>query len=97
MQLALGAVYAWSVFRAPLASALGASVTQVNLAFTIANVTLGVAAFVGGLWLARVGPRVVAVTAGHDADADRGVEPGPAHRHGRTYLLADGVRHSSRV
>lgn len=64
MQLALGAVYAWSVFRAPLASALGASVTQVNLAFTIANVTLGVAAFVGGLWLARVGPRVVAVTAG---------------------------------
>ncbi len=64
MQLALGAVYAWSVFRTPLATALGATVTQVNLAFTIANVTLGIAAFVGGLWLARVGPRVVATTAG---------------------------------
>jgi OFA family oxalate/formate antiporter-like MFS transporter len=64
MQLALGAVYAWSVFRAPLANALGASVTEVNVAFTIANVTLGIAAFVGGLWMTRVGPRVIGITAG---------------------------------
>ncbi len=64
MQLALGAVYAWSVFRKPLADALDASVTQVNVAFTVANVTLGIAAFVGGLWLTRVGPRVLALTAG---------------------------------
>ena len=64
MQLALGAVYAWSVFRKPLADALEASVTEVNVAFTVANVTLGIAAFVGGLWLTRVGPRVLALTAG---------------------------------
>ncbi len=64
MQLALGAVYAWSVFRKPLADALDASVTDVNAAFTIANVTLGIAAFAGGLWMTRVGPRVIGVVAG---------------------------------
>ncbi len=64
MQVALGAVYAWSVFRKPLAIALDASVTDVNLAFTITNVMLGIAAFVGGLWMARVGPRVIGVVAG---------------------------------
>lgn len=64
MQVALGAVYAWSVFRRPLASALGASITDVNLVFTITNVTLGFAAFVGGLWMARVGPRTISLIAG---------------------------------
>jgi OFA family oxalate/formate antiporter-like MFS transporter len=64
MQVALGAVYAWSVFRKPLAAALDASVTDVNLAFTITNVMLGIAAFIGGLWMARVGPRVIGITAG---------------------------------
>ena len=64
MQVALGAVYAWSVFRKPLADALDASVTEVNVAFTVANVTLGIAAFVGGLWMTRVGPRRLALAAG---------------------------------
>jgi OFA family oxalate/formate antiporter-like MFS transporter len=64
MQLALGAVYAWSVFRKPLALALDASVTEVNLVFTITNVTLGFAAFLGGMWMTKVGPRVISLTAG---------------------------------
>ena len=64
MQVALGAVYAWSVFRDPLTQQYGASVTAVNFAFSITILTLGFAAFAGGLWMARSGPRIVALTAG---------------------------------
>lgn len=64
MQVALGAVYAWSVFREPLAEAYGASVTAVNTTFVIMNFIPGFAAFMGGLWMRSVGPRVVALTAG---------------------------------
>ena len=64
MQVALGAVYAWSVFRDPLTQQYGASVTAVNFAFSITILTLGFAAFAGGLWMARSGPRLVALTSG---------------------------------
>ncbi|CAA9468329.1 MAG: hypothetical protein AVDCRST_MAG02-3383 [uncultured Rubrobacteraceae bacterium] len=65
MQVALGAVYAWSVFRDPLAEAYGgASATAVNTTFSITIFTLGFAAFAGGLWMGRSGPRIVALTAG---------------------------------
>jgi OFA family oxalate/formate antiporter-like MFS transporter len=64
MQIALGAVYAWSVFRIPLARQFGWSIPQVTLTFTISIFVLGVSAFFGGLWLNRSGPRVVALTAG---------------------------------
>ncbi len=64
MQMALGAVYAWSVFRAPLAKQFHWTISQVTLTFTIAIFVLGVAAFVGGLWLHKSGPRVVALTGG---------------------------------
>src|SRR4028118_1458251 len=65
MQVALGAVYAWSVFREPLATAYGgAPVTAVNTTFSITIFTLGFAAFAGGLWMGRSGPRIAALTAG---------------------------------
>jgi MFS transporter, OFA family, oxalate/formate antiporter len=64
IQIALGAVYAWSVFRTPLANRFGWSISEVTLTFTISIFVLGIAAFVGGLWLNRQGPRVVAVAAG---------------------------------
>lgn len=64
MQIALGAVYAWSVFRIPLTQSFGWTIPQVTLAFTIAIFVLGFAAFAGGLWMRRVGPRQVAVAAG---------------------------------
>src|SRR3712207_4669542 len=64
MQVALGAVYAWSVFRKPLSEEFDAEVAQVNIAFTLTIVFLGISAYFGGLWMARVGPRKVAVTAG---------------------------------
>jgi MFS transporter, OFA family, oxalate/formate antiporter len=64
MQVALGAVYAWSVFRVPLTRQFGWSASEVTLTFTISIFVLGIAAFFGGLWLNRKGPRVVAITGG---------------------------------
>jgi OFA family oxalate/formate antiporter-like MFS transporter len=64
LQIALGAVYAWSVFRVPLAKQFGWSISEVTLTFTISIFVLGIAAFLGGLWLNRSGPRVVALTGG---------------------------------
>src|SRR3989454_9599360 len=64
MQLALGAVYAWSVFRIPLTKSYGGTVSQVTLAFELAILMLGFAAFAGGLWMKRSGPRRVAAIGG---------------------------------
>src|SRR5258708_26524436 len=63
MQIALGAVYAWSVFRIPLNRTYGWTVSQVTVAFEFAILVLGFAAFAGGLWMRRTGPRPVAVVA----------------------------------
>jgi OFA family oxalate/formate antiporter-like MFS transporter len=64
MQVALGAVYAWSVFRTPLVKQFHWTISQVTLAFTICIFVVGFAAFFGGLWLNRKGPRPVALTGG---------------------------------
>ena len=64
MQMALGAVYAWSVFRTPLVKQFHWSISDVTLTFTICIFVLGVSAFFGGLWLNKKGPRVVALTGG---------------------------------
>jgi MFS transporter, OFA family, oxalate/formate antiporter len=64
MQMALGAVYAWSVFRAPLMKQFHWSIEEVTLTFTISIFVLGVSAFFGGLWLNRKGPRIVALVGG---------------------------------
>ncbi|MGH9516478.1 MAG: L-lactate MFS transporter [Terriglobales bacterium] len=64
MQIALGAVYAWSVFRIPLTRAFGWTISQVTLTFTIAILVLGFAAFAGGLWMRKSGPKLVAIIAG---------------------------------
>src|SRR3984957_11277380 len=64
MQMALGAVYALSVFRTPLVKKFHWSIPQVTFTFTICIFVLGFAAFFGGLWLNKSGPRVVALTGG---------------------------------
>ena len=64
IQIALGAVYAWSVFRIPLTKAFGWTISQVTFTFTLAILMLGFAAFAGGLWMRKSGPRTVAIAAG---------------------------------
>jgi OFA family oxalate/formate antiporter-like MFS transporter len=64
MQMALGAVYAWSVFRIPLAKQFHWSIEEVTFTFTVSIFVLGFACFFGGLWLNKRGPRVVAMTGG---------------------------------
>ena len=64
MQMALGAVYAWSVFRTPLVKQFHWSIEEVTFTFTVSIFVLGVACFFGGLWLNQKGPRVVALTGG---------------------------------
>src|SRR6202790_613342 len=63
MQVALGAVYAWSVFRIPLTQTYGWSVSQVTVAFEVAILVVGFAAFSGGVWMRHTGPRPVAMLA----------------------------------
>ena len=53
------------VFSAcPSRSNLAGVFPEVTLTFTISIFVLGVAAFFGGLWLNRKGPRIVALTGG---------------------------------
>src|SRR5260221_14099046 len=77
MQIALGAVYAWSVFRIPLTQRYGWAVSQVTQIFELAIFMLGLAAFAGGLWMKRSGPRGIAAVAGLCYGLG-GVLPGPA-------------------
>ncbi len=64
MQIALGAVYAWSVFRTPLTSRFHWTIPEVTLAFTICIFTVGWLAFLGGLWMQARGPRIVGIAGG---------------------------------
>jgi len=64
MQICLGAVYGWSVFKIPLMRTQHWSETQVQLNFTLAIFFLGVGTIIGGLWQDKVGPRRVATVAG---------------------------------
>lgn len=64
MQLALGAVYAWSVFLNPVIKAYGVTKAQGNLTFSLALLALGVTAGFGGYFNSRFGPRTIATVAG---------------------------------
>ena len=64
MQLGLGAVYAWSIFRVPLSEHYGTGITAVNWAFFITILMIGFAAFAGGQLVGRLGPRIVGAIGG---------------------------------
>ena len=64
LQMALGAGYAWSVFRIPLVKEYGWSIAQVSATFTICWFFLGCMAVLGGLWMNKSRPRIVAMFAG---------------------------------
>ena len=63
LQLTLGTVHAWSVFRIPLAQETGWTNQQITLAYSLAILLLGCGAPVGGLAVARLGPRAVGLLA----------------------------------
>jgi len=63
MQLLLGTVYAWSVFKNPFMAAHGWSNQQVGLAFTLVILFLGLAAAFGGKFVDKAGARKVATVA----------------------------------
>jgi OFA family oxalate/formate antiporter-like MFS transporter len=60
MNLALGSLYAWSVFVAPLEKEFGWKRAQTSLVFTIAVVTFAVTFILGGRLQDRRGPRPAA-------------------------------------
>ncbi len=64
IQLCLGALYGWSVFKNPLMSLGHWSETSVQLNFTLVFIFFGFGTIIGGLWQDRGGPRIVASTAG---------------------------------
>src|SRR5881392_1360747 len=64
MQLALGSVYAWSVFLKPVGAVYHVSRLQANLTFSIVLLALGVTAGFGGYLNNRFGPRVIATLGG---------------------------------
>src|SRR5260370_42096794 len=61
LQIALGAVYAWSVFRIPLSKQFGWSISEVTFTFTISIFVLVFAAFFFVLWMTRKGPRILSL------------------------------------
>src|SRR5436305_9574479 len=64
MQLALGSVYAWSVFLKPVIASYHVSRIQANLTFSIVLLALGITAGFGGYLNNRFGPRIVATAGG---------------------------------
>lgn len=64
LQTCLGTVYAWSYLQVPLMDACGWRNTQVAGVFSLAICCLGLAAAWGGVNLAKIGPRKLAVTGG---------------------------------
>ncbi|MCU0554431.1 MAG: OFA family MFS transporter, partial [Syntrophales bacterium] len=64
MQLCLGTVYAWSVFKLPLMKAHGWGETSVQATMMINMAVIGLAAAFGGTLVDKKGPRFVATIGG---------------------------------
>lgn len=69
IQLCLGAIYAWSVFRIPLQQSvanggLGLSPSQATLPFSLVLIFFAIATIIGGRWQDKAGPRLVATVGG---------------------------------
>jgi OFA family oxalate/formate antiporter-like MFS transporter len=65
IQLALGGIYAWSVFRKPLqGEPLNLTPTQATLPFALVLVFFAFATIIGGRWQDKKGPKIVATAGG---------------------------------
>ena len=65
IQLALGAIYAWNVFTKALGGAPYAfTATQTQVIFSAGLATFAIVMVLAGRWMAKVGPRTVALSGG---------------------------------
>ncbi len=64
MQLCLGTVYAWSVFKKPFMTAHGWGETETQVTFMICIGMIGIAAAFGGTLVDKKGPKFVATIGG---------------------------------
>jgi OFA family oxalate/formate antiporter-like MFS transporter len=64
MNLCMGNLYAWSVFRNPLMKAYGWSAFEATVPFAISIGAFAVAMVIAGRWQDKAGPRTVAMTGG---------------------------------
>jgi OFA family oxalate/formate antiporter-like MFS transporter len=64
MQIYLGVAHGWTVLVKPLVYSEHWTLTQVSMNFSLAISCLGIGTVIGGMWLDRVGSRVVASVAG---------------------------------
>ncbi len=64
IQLCLGAIYAWSVFRKPLEGTLNITSTQASLPFSFVLIFFALATVLGGRLQDKFGPRVIAIVGG---------------------------------
>jgi OFA family oxalate/formate antiporter-like MFS transporter len=69
IQLCLGAIYAWSVFRIPLQQSiadggLGLTPSQATLPFSLVLIFFAIATIIGGRWQDKAGPKLVATIGG---------------------------------
>lgn len=64
INLCLGNLYAWSVFRKPLQAAYGWTAAEATLPFQISIAFFAIALVFAGRWQDKVGPRVVGMTGG---------------------------------
>lgn len=62
LMICLGTVYAWSFFQTPIMKSYGWNNAQVSLTFSLAIFFLGLSAAVGGIFLPKLGPRVLAIS-----------------------------------
>lgn len=64
MNLCMGNLYAWSVFRIPLQKAYGWSAFEATVPFAISIGAFAVAMVIAGRWQDKAGPRTVGMTGG---------------------------------
>lgn len=64
MQLCLGNLYTWSIFRSPLMKDYGWTIAQATVPFTLSIVFFAVGMVIAGRWQDKAGPRTVGIFGG---------------------------------
>jgi OFA family oxalate/formate antiporter-like MFS transporter len=64
MQMCLGNLYTWSIFRSPLMKTYGWTIKEATVPFTLSVVFFAVGMVFAGRWQDKAGPRIVAITGG---------------------------------